>query len=203
MILFKDIVIVLRTNQTKTTILDELKLASIATSTINSKNYEPNHRIFIESKTTKETNSAKIVIDGIITVYTDNVDMKTFTCFEDKRLPLQCNVCKLLTPIPLPPLFLASKPTILIHVIDKSKWPKQHLGSKLDHCFSFLATYKFSTLKKTTPIKQVIISLKYNSLQSLIKIVIDGQIFYDGSALTRWNEVPERYTCTACLESQQ
>ena len=203
MILLKDVVIVLRTNQTTTTLLDELKLASIAIKSLDSKDYDANYRVFIESKITKDTTSAKIVIDGITTLHTDNVDIKTYMFHKDKRLPLECNVCKS-NSTPLLPLFLADKPTILIHVHDKLYTHSQSLTSIIDHCFAFLSTFKFSPLKTTTPIRQVIVSLTdkstcyINFYQSFIKIVVDGQLFYDGRANTRWNEVPEKFTCVKC-----
>ena len=71
MITYTDVVIVIKTNNTSTTILNELKLACRAAHSLDKQDIKVNHRIYIESNVIDKT--IKLVIDGI-QIFTRKID---------------------------------------------------------------------------------------------------------------------------------
>ena len=177
MIFFKDAVIVLKTNKTSTTLVDEFKQAYNATlNQITFKNIpmtNVDHRILYETIDTANTN---ITVDGITSFYSENNWHKHS---QQKQVPDFCTLYDTSNQ----PFLQADKPVIVIHVKqDKnSRVPNTNLNDLLHLCLSILVRLGHETIH-VTPIKQVIITVYVYSLDyKKFKIVVDGQTIYDGA----------------------
>ena len=208
MITYTDVVILIRTNDPSTTILNELKLACRAAHSLDKQDIKVNHRIYIESNIIDKT--IKLVIDGI-QIFTKKIDeLPKFQFYKDKKWPSICKVCKSKESDEVIPILSAVKPVILVHVNTVSTNLKSGLPLTLDGCICALGRFEYSKLNKLinnqtiSPIKQLIYLEKTQLLSGYIdcnnKIVVDGQTLFEGNEDVIYNHyfLPNRYICNQC-----
>lgn len=208
MITYTDVVIVIKSNNTSTTILNELKLACRAARSIGKQDIKVNHRIFIESNV--HDNTIKLIIDGNQIFIKKIDDLPQFQFFKDKKCSMRCKVCRAKESDEVIPILSADKPVILIHVNTVSTNLSNGLPLTLDVCICTLGRFEYSKLNKLInnqtipPIKQLIYLDKtqlfngYTDCNS--KIVVDGQTLFEGNedVIYSHNFLPNRYICNQC-----
>lgn len=211
MLRFKDMVIVLKTNKTQTSIIDELKRAYDASLNLMENKGLPeivaDHRILYESLITDNDNAkVSIIIDGTTLLESENSWGGTSKYYENSKLPDYCKFCDTYPSTQRPPYLVAEKPIIVIHV--------KHLSTDWNTCFCDILDYSLRTLAKlryvpitSTPIKQMIITIDQRigktagELNHIYKIVADGQVIYNGRIQERYFENTEEVICDYCLKN--
>jgi hypothetical protein len=201
MILLEDAVVVITTNKKDTTLVDELKRAY--DTVLNHQNNDTlpeiqvGHRLHYHSEVTNnDSEKISISVDGMTCIETDNAFGGTSNHYPTR---LSSRVCFCGKPNKMTNVLLvpAHQPTIIIHVNNAAKLPTC-LTDELKECLNVLVNLKQQT--ESNPIRQLIITKKLvpGVLDSTIKIVGDGQIFYTGCQI--WDKfwMQEQTFCKNC-----
>ena len=201
MLLLESAVVVIRTNKVDTNIVDELKRAydAVLNYQINDKlpEIEVGHRLLYNSEVmSNDSEKISVFVDGKTCLETDNAFGGRSHYYKDRlssRVCAHCNKPNHMTNV-LP--FPAKQPTILIHVINKPKLATS-LADELEECLNVLVFLKQPTPK---PIQQLIITktIEPGIVPSTIKVVGDGQTFYNDKQI--WSEFyfQEQDFCASC-----
>ena len=174
-------VVVIKTNKEDTNIVDELK--RIYDATLN--HYRNNdiidvqHRVFYECNVTKDDDAKiKVIVDGATTFESENLFGGNSSHYASRKLSKLCIQCNKPVGLNTSASFLACKPTIIIHIINKFKM-QTLVADELEECLNVLVFLKNPI---PIPIKQVIITktIEMWKMPSAIKIVADNRILYEG-----------------------
>ncbi len=202
MLLLESAVVVIRTNKTDTTIVDELKRAydAVLNHQLNDKlpEIQVGHRLLYNSEVvSNDSEKISIFVDGITCIETDNAFGGTSKHYETRLSSRVCGECDkpnhMTNILPLP----ANQPTIIIHVINKAKLTTS-LADELKECLNVLVFLKQQQTLK--PIQQLIITktIVPGILPSTIKVVGDGQMFYNGIQIWDKFYFQEQDFCANC-----
>ncbi len=207
MIFFKDVVIVLKTNKTSTTIIDECKRAYDAILNLMENKSLPkiaaDHRIVYESSITDNDNAKiSLIVDGKHLFASEKSWGGASKHYENSKLPDYCKFCDTYPSTQRPPYLVAEKPVIIIHVKHFSPDWNNWFCDILDDSLRALATLRYTTITKT-PIKQMIVTIdqRSDSLNHFFKIVAEGQIVYNGQKEERYFERIEEVICDYCIQN--
>ena len=197
---FTSAVIVIKSDKEDTNVVNELKRALDAT--INYKNnvkIQPRaqHRIYYESNVTQDDNvKITMVVDGTSTVETQDMFGGGSLHYSLKSIFDYCVVCnKDIKALQIP----ATKPTILLHVINKPEIATS-FNKEIQDCLNVLVTLK--DLPQQSLVKQVIVTKTYQTSQTenTVKIVADGKVLYHGKQINDKFYLTEHGQCSVCYD---
>ena len=202
MLLLQSAVVVIRTNKTDTTIVDELKRAydAVLNHLNNDKlpEIEVEHRLLYNSEVMSNgSEKISVFVDGTTCLETEDAFGGTSNHYQTRLSSRVCEECdkpnRMTNILPIP----ANQPSIIIHVINKANLATC-LSDELEECLNVLVCLKQQPTR--TPIKQLIITktIITGIIPSTIKVVGDGQTFYNG--LQIWDKFyfQERSLCANC-----